>query len=132
MVNSDDVYSGFKKLGKFSYFLFSAPVFILFRYYQRSMLTVFYIGTTLSGFISLIYLLLNSGSAGAYHSIIYGDFSMLIAGINILLSLLTSFNKTDKVLLALSKFINCLTGKDTNSDTNRQNNTDTNCHYCQS
>jgi hypothetical protein len=27
------------------------------------MLTVFYIGTTLSGFISLIYLLLNSGSA---------------------------------------------------------------------
>jgi hypothetical protein len=42
-------------------------------YYQRSMLTVFYIGTTLSGFISLIYLLLNSGSAGAYHSIIYGD-----------------------------------------------------------
>ena len=102
MVNSDDVYSGFKKLGKFSYFLFSAPVFILFRYYQRSMLTVFYIGTTLSGFISLIYLLLNSGSAGAYHSIIYGDFSMLIAGINILLSLLTSFNKTDKVLLALS------------------------------
>jgi hypothetical protein len=26
MVNSDDVYSGFKKLGKFSYFLFSAPV----------------------------------------------------------------------------------------------------------
>jgi hypothetical protein len=62
MVNSDDVYSGFKKLGKFSYFLFSAPVFMLFRYYQRSMLTVFYIGTTLSGFISLIYLLLNSGS----------------------------------------------------------------------
>jgi hypothetical protein len=41
----------------------------------------------------------NSGSTGAYHSIIYGDFSMLIAGINILLSLLTSFNKTDKVLL---------------------------------
>jgi hypothetical protein len=25
-----------------------------------------------------------------------------------------------------------LTGKDTNSNTNRQNNTDTNCHYCQS
>jgi hypothetical protein len=29
MVNSDDVYSGFKKLGKFSYFLFSAPVLSL-------------------------------------------------------------------------------------------------------
>jgi hypothetical protein len=106
-----------------------------------------------------IYLLLNSGSTGAYHSIMYGDFSILIAGINILLSLLTNFNRTDKVLLALSalsalsaslivganksltsgsrwlffvaifivnklsgigncsiKFINCLTGKDTNSD----------------
>jgi hypothetical protein len=88
--------------GKFSYFLFSAPVFMLFRYYQRSMLTVFYIGTTLSGFILLIYLLLNSGSTGAYHSIMYGDFSMLIAGINALLSLLTNFNRTDKVLLALS------------------------------
>jgi hypothetical protein len=37
--------------------------------------------------ILLIYLLLNSGSTGAYHSIMYGDFSMLIAGINILLSL---------------------------------------------
>jgi O-antigen ligase len=32
----------------------------------------------------------------------YGDFSMLIAGINALLSLLTNFNRTDKVLLALS------------------------------
>jgi O-antigen ligase len=102
MLNSDDIYSSFKKLGKFSYFLFSAPVFMLFRYYQRSMLTVFYIGTTLSGFILLIYLLLNSGSTGAYHSIMYGDFSMLIAGINALLSLLTNFNRTDKVLLALS------------------------------
>lgn len=102
MVNSNDIYNGFKKLGKFSYFLFSTPVFILFKYYQQSMLRAFYIGTTLSGFILLIYLLLNSGSTGAYHSIMYGDFSMLIVGVNILLSLLTNFNKTDKVLLILS------------------------------
>ncbi|CAB5496899.1 hypothetical protein THERMOT_598 [Bathymodiolus thermophilus thioautotrophic gill symbiont] len=102
MINSDDVYNGFKKLGKFSYFLLSAPVFFLFRYYQQPMLKAFYIGTTLSGFTLLIYLLLNSGSTGAYHSIMYGDFSMLIVGVNILLSLLASFKKTDKILLALS------------------------------
>jgi hypothetical protein len=35
MINSDDVYNGFKKLGKFSYFLLSAPIFFLFKYYQQ-------------------------------------------------------------------------------------------------
>jgi hypothetical protein len=92
----------FKKLGKFSYFLLSAPIFFLFKYYQQSILKAFYIGTALSGFTLLIYLLLNKGSTGAYHSIMYGDFSMLIVGINILLSLLINTNKSYKVLLALS------------------------------
>jgi hypothetical protein len=41
----------------------------------------------------LIYLLLNSGSTGAYHSIMYGDFSMLIAGINIYQNLPYPVNK---------------------------------------
>ncbi len=102
MINSDDIYNGFKKLGKFSYFLLSAPIFFLFKYYQQSILKAFYIGTALSGFTLLIYLLLNKGSTGAYHSIMYGDFSMLIVGINILLSLLINTNKSYKVLLALS------------------------------
>lgn len=103
MVNSDDIYNGFKKLGKFSYFLLSAPVFFLFKYYQQSVLKAFYTGTTLSGFILLIYLLLNKGSTGAYHSIMYGDFSMLLAGVNIFFSLLlTKIKKTERILFALS------------------------------
>ena len=100
MLNSDDVYAGFKKLGKFSYFLLAVPVFLLLKQQQKLLLKTFYFGIIVSGFALLGYILYNDGATKAYHSIMYGHFSMLVVGINLLLSLLS--NTTYKMFSSLS------------------------------
>lgn len=102
MLNSTDMYDGFKRLGKFNYFLLATPVFLLFKHYQQAILKVFVPSMIISGFVALFYLLFNNGTTYVYHSIMYGDIAMLVVGINLLLSLLSNTNKMYKILLFIS------------------------------
>ncbi len=102
MLNSNDIYKGFKVLGKFHYFLFAIPIFVLLRQYKTALIKNFDISLIIAGISILLYLIINPGSTGAYHSIMYGSFAMLIAGINLLLFALTNQNLTTKILLLIS------------------------------
>jgi O-antigen ligase len=102
MFNSNDIYKGFKILGKFHYFLFAIPVYFILRQYKDILWKNLDISLIIAGFSLLLFLIVNKGSDGAYHSIMYGSFAMLIAGANLLTYTLTDKNILMKSLLLTS------------------------------
>lgn len=102
MLNSNDIYKGFKVLGKFHYFLFAIPVYFILKKYKNILWKNLDISFIIAGLSLLLFLIINKNSDGAYHTIMYGSFAMLIAGANLLTYTLTDKNILMKSLLLAS------------------------------
>ena len=107
MLNSQNIYDGFKKLGKFDNFLLAAPALLLLKLNKTITLKAMYLGLICTGPALLIYFIAsysggNIGYFGSYHSIIFGSFSMLVAGLALLLFMLVKASKIYKTLFLIS------------------------------
>ncbi|MDH5299868.1 MAG: O-antigen ligase family protein [Gammaproteobacteria bacterium] len=108
LLNTENMAAGIRKLERYLYFPLSIPIYLLLRRYGEYVGRALIIGCVLAGFIYAADAWYDTAvlgkelASGAYHKIIFGDFSVLLAVLIFLMAIELNKNRLLKILMLCS------------------------------